>query len=79
MSSYDVSPSSARRQYLNLPFETSDADISALYVEVSGGYVAACHHCILPCIRHPGGGDQEAVDVFLFLYLYSMDDMEIEV
>lgn len=75
----DISPHSARRQYLNLPFETPDADISALYIEVGSGDVASCHHRILPGIRHPGGRDQEAVDIFLFLYLYSMDDTEMEV
>lgn len=65
--------------YLNLPFNASDANISALYVEVSSRHVASCHHRVLPGIRHPGGWDQKAVDVFLLLDLYSMEEMEIEV
>ena len=69
----------AYTQYLNLLFNTSDANISALYKEVSSGHVASGHHCVLPGIGHPGGWNQKAVDIFLLLYLYSMDEMEIEV
>lgn len=74
-----MSPNSACRQYLNLPFKTSDANVSALYIEVSSGHVASRHHRVLPGVRHPGGWDEEAVDVFLFLYLYSRNEMEIAV
>lgn len=66
-------------QYLDLLFNTSDANISALYKEVGSGHVASCYHGVLSGIRHPGGWNQKAVDIFLLLYLDSMDEMEIEV
>lgn len=69
----------AHIQYLDLLFNTSDANIPALYKEIGCGHVASCHHCVLPSVGHPGGWDQKAVDVFLLLYLYSTDEMEIEV
>lgn len=65
--------------YLNLPFNASDAHISALDKEVGTGHVAPSHYCVLPSVGHPCGRDQQAVDVLLLLYLYSMEEMEIGV
>lgn len=63
--------------YLNLPFDASDANISALDKEVGTGHVAPSHHCVLPGVGHPRGRDQQAMDVLLLLYLYSVVEMEI--
>lgn len=65
--------------YLHLPFNASDADISALDKEVGAGHVAPSHHCVLSGVGHPRGWDQQAVDVLLLLYLYSVEEMEIGV
>ena len=37
--------------YLNLPFNASDANVSALHKEAGSGHVASSHHCVLPSIR----------------------------